>query len=137
MRNSTKLLAFFICAALTILPAHAADAIPMLSGGVGADSAAQIKSREKEFNLKLIITLVEGDYVSGARVRIAAGGKELATHVADGPFFLARLPAGGYNLTLEYAGQTQIRKVEIRAGRLTTDYVRFKRDAGDSPAPRQ
>ena len=137
MRNSKIFPALFICAALAALPARAADTVPMLSGGVGADSAAQIKSREKDFNLKLVITLVEGDYVSGARVRITVGSKELATHVADGPFFLARLPAGGYSLTLDYAGQTQTRKVEIRAGRLTTEYVRFKRDAGDSPAPRQ
>ncbi len=137
MRVATLILSILACAAWTALPARAADTIPMLSGGVGADSAAQIKARESEFNLKLVITLTEGDYVSGAQVRIASGGKLLVTHVADGPFFLARLPAGGYNVTVDYSGQTQSRKIDVRAGRLTTDHVRFKRGAGDAPAPRE
>lgn len=138
-QSFSKMLVLAALAATVTTAASSAERgpIPMLSGGVGLDSAAQIKLREKEFNFKLVITLIEGDYVFGARVSISAAGKVIATHVADGPFFLARLPAGSYSVTLDYAGQSQTRKMVLRADRLTTEYVRFKRDAGDAPTPRE
>lgn len=131
-----------ICVLLSGLPAAAQPAaipggIPILSGGVGADSAAEMKAREAQFNLKLVLTLIEGDYVFGADVRISSGGKEVARHAAEGPFVLARLPAGTYTVTVEYSGQTQTRSVQVRADRLTTEHLRFKRDTGDTPAPRE
>ena len=126
---------------LSVLPVAAQPVmpggIPVLSGGVGADSAAEMKAREAQFNLKLVLTLMEGDYVSGAGVRITSGGKEVARHRAEGPFVLVRLPAGAYGVAVDYGGQTQTRNVQVRADRLTTEYVRFKRDAGDAPAPRE
>jgi hypothetical protein len=103
----------------------AAGNVSFLSGGVGIDSEQQIKAREKEFNLKLVFTLVEGNYLADVGVRVTdPAGKTVIEHVADGPFFLAKLPAGTYTVTATYNGKTQTRKVSV-GERLQTAYLRW------------
>ena len=130
MRSFTiLLLAAFPLMTVAQVPAErgqAAGGVPVLSGGIGADSQERIKAREKEFNLKLVFTLAEGSYLSGVGVTVKdAAGKTLAEHLADGPFFLARLPDGAYDVTAVYEGRTQVRKVAVRAGQLRTEYLRW------------
>lgn len=101
--------------------------VEFISGGIGETARAQMLSREKEFSLKLVFTLVEGNYVSDARVEIRdAAGRIVVTHLAEGPFFLARLPAGTYSVAAAYEGQTQTRNVAVVAGRLRTEHFRWK-----------
>lgn len=96
-----------------------------ISGGIGIDSEERLKAREKEFNLKLVFTLAEGNYLSEVGVSIKnAAGKTLVEHVADGPFFLAKLPAGTYTVATSYEGKSQTRKVSVGAG-LKTEYFRW------------
>jgi hypothetical protein len=103
--------------------------VSFVSGGVGADSEERLTAHEKDFNLKLVFTLVEGNYVSDVNVVLkSAAGKTLIDSVADGPFFMAKLPAGNYTLALAYNGQEQQRKVSVAAGKLRTEYIRWKRD---------
>lgn len=103
-----------------------ANGTSWVSGGVGADSLQRLKALEPQFNLKLVFTLVEGNYLSDVRVTIANGaGKTLVTHAADGPLLLVKLPAGQYQVNADYAGKTQARKVVIREGRLQTEYLRW------------
>lgn len=111
--------------------------VSFVSGGVGVDSEERLKAREKEFNLKLVFTLVEGNYLADISVAVKdAAGKTLVEHVADGPFFMAKLPAGAYSLTLGNNGQTQTRKVSVRADRLRTEYFRWSSNPQtDFPLP--
>ena len=105
---------------------RARDNVPVISGGVGEDSVARLQAREKEFNLKLVFALVEGNYVADVGVMISdAAGKELVQHVTDGPIFMARLPAGTYVVTAYYNGIAQARKVSVRGERLHTEYLRW------------
>jgi hypothetical protein len=100
--------------------------VPVISGGVGEDSVAQLKAREREFNLKLVFALVEGNYLADVGVTISnAAGKTLVQHVTDGPIFMARLPAGTYVVTARYNGNPQTRKVTLRGDRLHTEYLRW------------
>ncbi|OGA38340.1 MAG: hypothetical protein A3G24_14815 [Betaproteobacteria bacterium RIFCSPLOWO2_12_FULL_62_13] len=100
--------------------------VPFVSGGVGVASQERLKAQEKEFNLKLVFTLVEGNYLADVNVKIAdAAGKTVIEQVSDGPFFMAKLPAGTYSVTAAYNGQTQARKVSLRADRLRTEYMRW------------
>jgi len=100
--------------------------IAFVSGGIGEGAQAQLLAREKEFNLKLVFTLVEGNYISDVGVEVKdASGKTVISHVSEGPFFLARLPAGAYSLTAAYDGQSQTRKVTVVAGHLRTEYLRW------------
>ena len=101
--------------------------IAFISGGIDEAAQARLLAREKEFNLKLVFTLVEGNYVSDVGVEVKdASGRTVISHVTEGPFFLARLPAGTYSLTAAYGGQSQARKVTVVAGHLRTEYLRWK-----------
>jgi hypothetical protein len=148
-------ISIMVFALLGTAPAPAADKMPaagsvsFLSGGVGIDSEQQIKAREKEFNLKLVFTLVEGNYLADVGVRVTdSAEKTVIEHVAEGPFFLAKLPPGPYTVTATYNGKTQTRKVKV-GDRLHTEYLRWasapgrdvtlpsqSREAAVSTAPR-
>ncbi len=104
--------------------------VPVISGGVGSDSEQYLKSQESSFNLKFVCALQNGDYIAGAAITVTdEAGKQLVDTTADGPIFMARLPAGKYTVVLNYQGQTQTRRVMVRAGALQTEYVRWKNDA--------
>ncbi len=115
------------------------NGVSFISGGIGMDSEERLKAREKEFNLKLVFTLVEGNYVADVGVTIKnAAGKTMVEHVADGPFFMAKLPAGAYSVTAAYEGKTQTRKVSVRDGRLHTEHIRWPSNPEtDFPLPRE
>ena len=121
--------------------------VSFVSGGVGENSMAALKAREKEFNLKLIFTLNEGNYLADVGVRITdAAGKPVIEHVTDGPIFMARLPSGAYTVQASYNGKAQTRKLSV-GERLQTAYMRWPSDPardvtlppeareGRSPAP--
>lgn len=122
--------------ALLAVPGRAADVVPstsgvsFVSGGVGESSVAALKARENEFNLKLVFTLVEGNYLADVGVRVAdSTGKTVIEHVTDGPIFMARLPRGAYTVTATYGGKTQTRKVTV-GERLQTAYMRWPSEPG-------
>jgi hypothetical protein len=101
------------------------NGVTFIAGGIGIDSQARLKARESEFNLKLVFTLTEGSYLSDVSVALKdASGRTLVEHVADGPFFMARLPAGTYAVTATYEGKSQTRKVNI-SSKLRTEYLRW------------
>ena len=108
-----------------------------ISGGVGIDSEERLKAREKEFNLKLVFILVEGNYLADIAVAIKdAKGKAVIEHVADGPFLMVRLPAGAYVVTATHDGAVHTRKVAVRNERLRTEYLRWPSKRGiDFPLP--
>ncbi|HXF67284.1 MAG TPA: carboxypeptidase regulatory-like domain-containing protein [Burkholderiales bacterium] len=113
-------------------------AIAHASGGIGVDEQERLLAREKEFNLKLVFSLVQGNYVADVAVKIAdAKGRSLLEHLAPGPFFLARLPAGQYTVAATYEGRTLTRKVKLAEGRLRTEYLRWPANPEtDSPVSR-
>jgi hypothetical protein len=130
----SMVLAAMVCATFGAAQVLAAEnvitkgGVSFVSGGVGADSQERLKAREKEFNLKLVFTLVEGNYLSDVAVAVKdAAGKTLIEHLADGPFFLARLPAGLYTVSATYAGRTHTLKVKL-GERLRTEHLRWPAD---------
>jgi hypothetical protein len=104
---------------------------------VSAEERASIAAREAQYNVKLVFTLTEGNYLADVAVAIkdAAGSVVLATH-ALGPILLARLPRGEYTVDATHDGRTQTRK--LTAGdRLRTEYLRWPSDPKkDFPGPR-
>ncbi len=111
--------------------------VSFVAGGIDVASQERLKAIEKEFNLKLVFTLVEGNYVADVGITVKdAAGKSVIQHVADGPFFMAKLPAGTYSVSAVYDGKTQTRKIAVRDGRLRTDYLRWPSKPGiDFPLP--
>lgn len=95
-----------------------------LSGGVGADSQADMRARRGDYGLRL--TFAErgtGAYVAGVAVSIQRiGGKESIGPLVDvGPLFYVRLQPGGYRVTANYQNTEKVWVVHI--GRKPLDQV--------------
>ena len=98
-----------------------AGGVSYVSGGVGTDVRDQLSSRASDFNLKLVFALTSGEYVSGVRVAIAdAAGKTLLDTTSEGPWFLAKLAAGNYQIVATFAGKAVRRQVAVGGARLRT-----------------
>lgn len=132
-------------AAGSVVPVRAAEQliaqgkVTYISGGVGVHEQEQLNGRAGEFNLKLVFTLVEGNYLAdiGVLVSDAKGGR-IVEHQADGPFFMAKLPAGQYRVTATYDGRALTRKVSLGAKGLRTEYFRWPSNPEtDFPLPRE
>ena len=52
-------------------------------------------------------------------------GATVVEDVAQGPFFMARLPAGQYTVVATYEGKTVNRKVQVGSKGLRTEYLRW------------
>ena len=75
----------------------------------------------RDFNLKLVLALKSGDYVSDVKVTIAdAAGKRLLDTTSEGPWFLAKLPAGNYQIAATFAGKAEKRTIAVGAKKLKT-----------------
>jgi hypothetical protein len=100
--------------------------ITYVSGGVGAESIDRLNGLARDFNLKLVFALQSGSYVSDVKVAIAdAAGKALLDATSDGPWFLAKLPAGTYQVAATFGGNVVKRQVSVGAARLTTADFRW------------
>jgi hypothetical protein len=112
--------------------------VPFASGGVGADEMQRLKAREKEFNLKLVFTLVEGNYLSDVAVVVKdAAGKPVLTAQAPGPILLAKLARGSYTVDATYEGRTLTRNLKV-GDRLHTEYLRWPSNPQtDFPGPKE
>jgi hypothetical protein len=127
--------------ALWIAATHAQTVDPSafgyVAGGVGADEMERMKARESEYNLKLVFTLVEGNYVSDVAVVIKDKAQNpVLVLFAPGPLVLAKLPPGAYSVEATYGASTQTRQVEVRE-RLRTEYLRWPSDPeADFPSPK-
>lgn len=97
-----------------------------VSGGVGEKSLDRMKALVTDFNLKLVFALKTGDYLSDVKVAIAdRNGKALLNTTSEGPWFLAKLPAGTYQVVATYAGKEAKRQVAIGPDKLKTIHFRW------------
>lgn len=100
--------------------------ISYMSGGIGVTEQEYMVERQDEFNLKLVFTLNEGNYVADVKVQLKDhAGKVLLEHSAPGPFFMAKLPTGRYTVSATYEGKTVEREVQVGENRLRTEYLRW------------
>ena len=101
-----------------------AGAVSYVSGGIGMESRARLDSLSRDFNLKLVFASASGEYLSGVRVTVAdAAGRTLLDATSEGPWFLAKLPAGTYQIVATSTGKAQKRQIAVgRAGLATIDF---------------
>lgn len=117
----------------------AAGGILYVSGGIGETEQQQLRAHEADYNLKLIFTLTEGNYLADVNVVVSdAKGGKLVEHQAGGPFFMAKLPAGRYTVAATYEGKTVKRNVQVGGKGLRTEYLRWPSNPEtDNPLPRE
>lgn len=75
--------------------------IQYITGGIGDEELAQLKSVEQQYNVQILIAATSGAYISGVTVRIkdAAGNEVLAVPEA-GPYLYTHLAPGNYTMSL-------------------------------------
>lgn len=90
--------------------------IPYVSGGVGLDEREALTHMSPHYNLKLTFAVTSGNYLGDVDIVIRdAGGKVVLESVSEGPWFLTKLPAGKYSVTVKVMGQTQQHSVQVSA----------------------
>ncbi len=98
---------------------HIQGDVTYITGGVGQTEADAIKHVAKYYPLELEFLLKakpKDEYLSDVRVRIKDVHDKMVLNVtADGPFLLAKMPAGKYTVSAERNGQVERRQIEIAA----------------------
>jgi len=100
------------------------DEICYVSGGIGADEASEFKLRAKGFLLEIVFVQKANtednnrieEYLASVVLQIKdAKGNVVLDTTTDGPFFLADLPPGKYQITAEHDGVMKTALVRVIA----------------------
>ena len=98
-----------------------ASGVTYVSGGAGTEAVDRLRSMERDFNLKLVFALNNGEYLADVRVTVVdAANKVVLDTMSEGPWFLARLPAGTYQVNAAYGRSVERRSVALGATSLRT-----------------
>lgn len=98
------------------------NGIAFLTGGVSDQEQAAIKEWGDRFNLKVLMALEEGNYLSDVDIRISdAQGNTVLETVSRGPFLYAELPPGTYTVTARAQGEVQEQTAQVGQGQAQVD----------------
>ncbi|MCC6534765.1 MAG: carboxypeptidase regulatory-like domain-containing protein [Burkholderiales bacterium] len=109
--------------ALAAPAAHAQDIrnanVEFTTGGVGLNARQEMLAHASPYNLHLeFAEASDGEYVSDVEVNIAdARGANVLSTRTDGPWLLAKLPAGSYTVSARYGNALKRQQVTVGAGR--------------------
>ncbi|AOX99073.1 hypothetical protein [Jeongeupia sp. USM3] len=105
------------------LPVQTQGNVSYVSGGIGDEEMAALKSMQKSYNLHLLFVDRGGHYLSGTQVAVKnARGETVLDAESDGPYFYASLPTGRYSVSASNEGRTQTRPLQVgtKGGKQTT-----------------
>jgi hypothetical protein len=96
---------------------HSQNGTNYLCGGIGAEEAAYMKERARQYGLMLTFATRDGSYLADVDVDIRdAHGRPVLTANCDGPIMLVDLPAGAtYRVHAETGGYVLDRSVHVNA----------------------
>lgn len=133
-----------MAASAAIPPAYLKDlppeqhqgAVDYITGGKNAAEADSVKRAAQDFPLELVFVEKDGPhrrqiYDNPVVIRDAAGNVVFAGRT-DGPYFIARLPAGQYTVTTHWDSWSFTRPVTIDANPNDRERVVFE---WDKPGP--
>ena len=97
--------------------------VPAVSGGVSLNARDTLRGSESNANVKMVFALNTGNYVSDVQVKVTnAGGQTVIEDTSNGPWLLARLPAGSYTANATYNGHTVTQKFSVGKGLRTAQF---------------
>ncbi len=109
--------------AATLPPVQSSGQVEYLSGGVGKDEATAMERASRQWPLTLQFAVNEKPkphFTADVKVTVRdRKGNTVLETTADGPFLLAKLPAGRYAVTATLADKTLNRQVLVRNGQPT------------------
>jgi hypothetical protein len=94
--------------------------VSYIMGGIGLDESQQMKAMESQYSVA--ITFAEhdqgkADYLADIPVTITnAQGQTVLSVKSDGPYLLAKLPPGSYEITASRGGQPKSNHVQVGPG---------------------
>ena len=95
--------------------------VSYISGGVGEDEAAAMKSAAAGYPLELQFVqkaTPRDEFLADVKVRITDRARNVVLDaVSSGPFLLAKLPAGTYQIEANHGGVVKRQTVDIRPGK--------------------
>jgi hypothetical protein len=94
--------------------------VSFVSGGVGLDESVAFKQAAADYPLELMFVMASSprnEYLSDVKVTVRdrSRGVVLDT-VTKGPFLLARLPSGNYQIDATYGDVTKHQSISVRSG---------------------
>ena len=111
----------FVQAASPAAAQETAGNVSYISGGVGEDEAAAMKSAAAGYPLELQFVqkaMPRDEFLADVKVRITDRARNVVLDaVASGPFLLAKLPAGTYQIEADHVGVVKRQTVDIRPGK--------------------
>ena len=103
-------------------PIHESQGIEYMSGGIGSDEARFMQTVSPrwpatlEFAIKDPADTQGADFAANVRVQVRdASGHAVLDTLAEGPFMLARLAPGHYDVEATLNGQTLKQELTVRA----------------------
>ncbi len=95
--------------------------VNFVSGGVGEDEAASMQSQAAGYPLQLQFVQKaqpRDEFLSDVKVRITdRSGNVVLDTVSNGPFLLAKVGPGRYQVEADYNGVVKRRSIDVRSGR--------------------
>ena len=105
--------------------------IEYLTGGIGSEAEERLHAFAKAhgYNMQLLFTLNAGNYVTDVDVEVKnERGETVVRDVADGPYFLAKVPPGSYSVTATYEGESETRKISVGDRGMRVAHFRWPAD---------
>lgn len=101
--------------ALAAIELQSSHGTTYVTGGVGAEEAAEMLQMRAQYPLHLLFAVQgRGEYLADVGVAIFdQQGRTVLDAVAQGPFLYAKLPAGSYRLTATSDGHPIARSVTV------------------------
>ena len=103
--------------------AKASSSVPAVSGGVSLNARDNLRSVEKDANVKMVFALNTGNYVSDVHVKVTdSKGRVVIDDTSNGPWVLAKLPPGSYTATATYNGKAVTHRFTAGKGLRTAQF---------------
>lgn len=89
--------------------------VKYLTGGIGDEEKDQLRSMAGDFNVRVLLTSTNGEFISEAIVRVLdAGNTAVVTAQNAGPYFYVNLPPGSYKIEIT-SKQGGIKTISVKA----------------------
>ena len=94
---------------------HAAPGnAPWISGGVGDEAFAAMRSSASDYNVHVLFTGRHGAYLADIPFSVKArNGEEVLSGISAGPLLYLRLPAGNYQLAAKLNDAWQSQRIQV------------------------
>ena len=84
------------------------NGVSYISGGIGDEEKEQLKAQETNFNIHVLITGLNGEFVSSVKFRLLSPKGAQIINIEDaGPYVYVKIPAGSYDAEITSNGAVQ------------------------------